>query len=420
MLVFVIMIRSIFGYCIFLILAYLLSTNKYLFLKKHIRYVVCGICLQILLAFAMTNVPVIIHAMESIAHGVMKLKDATLEGTKFVFGYIGSGDLPFTIKEGGSTFILAFQALPTVILVSIIGAILAHLKITPYISKFFGSLFKRVFGVRDSIGMISFAKIFLGQFEAPLLVKSQLPSLSKSEVFIILSLAFSTASASIMPVYAMAISSICPNAMTHMIIASVIGVVSTLIVCTIMMPREDTGSLTNNIPTYEKPYPDFMTALSKGTADGAYVWWAIVGSLIGMIALLSLINYIFLLFPDVNGSPITLQRIFGIIMYPFAWIIGIADKDIFQVSEILGTKFVLNEIIAFFDMAKTSLSKESIVTTIYALTNFGNFACIGMTVGGLMAICPTQKEIPSIGFMAFVAGTLATGLTATLMSFFYS
>jgi CNT family concentrative nucleoside transporter len=135
-----------------------------------------------------------------------------------------------------------------------------------------------------------------------------------------------------------------------------------------------------------------------------------------MVSLISIVNYTLEALPDIGNAPITLQRIFGIIMYPFAWLLGIPEADIFKVSEIIGTKFVLNETIAYFDIVQAGISKESVLTTIYAITNFGNFACIGMTVGGLMAMCPTQKDIPSLGFRSFIAGTLATGLTATLMS----
>lgn len=410
------MIRQLIGYFILLAMAYVLSDKKKLLLKHQWKYVVFGIVLQILLVFAMTNISVIINVMEIIANGVMKLRDATIEGTKFVFGYIGGADLPFDIKEGSNTFIVAFQALPTVILVSILSAILTYLNVIPFLSKIIGVSFKKIFGVSNSLGIVSAAKMFLGQFESYMLVKTTLPHFSKSEMFTILAFAFSTASASLMPIYAMAVSSICPDAITHIVISGVIGVISTLIICKIMMPEEentDYGLVQNN-----KPYSDFMTAVSKGTSDGAFVWWAIVGSLIGMVALIALINSILNIFPNVAGEPITLQRIVGVVMYPFAWILGVSDADIFKVAAIIGTKFVINETVAFFDIINTGMSRESIVSTIYAVTNFGNFACIGMTIGGLTVMCPDRKDIPSLGFKAFIAGTLATGLTATLACLF--
>ncbi len=411
-------IRPFIGYILFIIIAYFLSTRKQQVLTTHKKYIIGGILLQIVLVFVMTHIPSVISCIESLAQGVMKLKDATLEGTKFVFGYIGGGEIPFNINTGTSTFIFAFQALPTVILVSLISAVLTYWKIIPYISKIVGAAFKYVFGLRSSIGMVSAAKIFLGQFEAPMLVKGQLASFSESEMFIMISLAFSTSAASLMPIYATAISSVCPDVMTHIIISSVISVVSTLIICQIMMPTNDYSN-ENEIET-QNPYNDFMSAVMKGTSEGANVWWAVVGSLIGMVAFIALINYILALLPNVNGTSLTLQKIVGIIAYPFAWILGISDVDLVKASEIIGTKFVLNETIAFFDIVKTGMTQESITKIIYVITNFGNFACIGMTVGGLAAMCPEQKKvIPSLGWKAFIAGTLATGLTATIMSIFF-
>ncbi len=412
------MIRQLIGYFLFLATAYILSNRKDILLKKQWKYVVFGIILQICLVFIMTNVPVIINGIEAIANGVMKLRDATIEGTKFVFGYIGGGAIPFNIKDGTSAFIFAFQALPTIILVSAIIAILTYLRIIPYISRIIGPLFKKVFGISNPLGAVSFAKIFLGQFEAPILIKADLPKLSKAEIFTLISFAFSTTAASLMPIYATAISSVCPEAMEHIVMSSVIGVISTLIICKIIMPDEQTDVITDNTVT-ENLYPDFMTAVSKGTSDGAFIWWVVVGSLIGIVALIALLNYLLNSLPNISGEPLTLQRIFGVIMYPFAWVLGISDTDIFKVSQIIGTKFVVNETVAFFDIVKTGMSKESIIATIYAITNFGNFACIGMTVGGLSALCPSRKDIPSLGFKAFIAGTIATGLTATLMRMFF-
>lgn len=412
------MTRQLIGYFLFLGMAYILSNRKDILLKKQWRYIVFGIILQICLVFTMTNVPMMINGIETIANGVMKLRDATIEGTKFVFGYIGGGEIPFEIKDETNTFVFAFQALPTIILVSVITAILTYLKVIPYISKIIGPLFRKVFGISNSLGVVASTKIFLGQFEAPMLIKADLPGISKAEMFTIMSFAFSTASASLMPIYATAISSVCPEAMTHIIMSSVIGVISTLIVCKIIMPEEQINVTTSN-PVTENPYPDFMSAISKGSSDGTSVWWAVVGTLIGIVALIALVNYILGSFPNISGEPLTLQRIFGVVMYPFAWILGISDADIFKVSQIIGLKFVVNETVAFFDIVKTGMSKESIISTIYAITNFGNFACIGMTVGGLSALCPERKDIPSLGFRAFIAGTIATGLTATLMGIFF-
>ncbi len=416
------MLKPIIGYILFLIATIWLCEDKNIKLNRNWKPVVYGILFQVVVIFAFTNLPICISAIEYVAKGVMKLKDATIEGTKFVFGYIGGGDLPFELKENGSPFVFAFQVLPTVILVGTLSAILTYFKILPFLAKIVGSVFKLVFKVKSSIGMVAAAKIFVGQLEAPLLIKHKLQALPKSDIFIVLTVAFATTSAAVMPIYASVLDGVCPNAMKHIIISTVLSIISVLIVSSIVMPsdiNEIDGSNVDEIKEGSQ-YGSFMGAMSKGLSDGLFIWWCIVGSLIGMIALITFSNYLFALLPDYAGAPITLQRIFGLFMYPFAWLMGIQSQDLTAVAQILGTKMALNETIAFFDLAKANISPDSAMKTIYAITNFGNFACIGITVGGLSALAPGQKSITELAGKAFIAGFLATGLTATIMSVFFS
>lgn len=416
------MLRPIVGYFLFLIAALWLCEEKDIKLSRNWKPVLFGILFQVLVVFAFTNSPGCVSFIECAARGVMKLKDATIEGTKFCFGYIGGGDLPFDLKEGCTGFVFAFQVLPTVILVSALSAALTYLRIFPFLAKSVGYIFKLVFGVKSYIGMVAAAKIFVGQLEAPLLIKHKLPSLPKSEIFIILALAFATTSAAVMPIYASVLSPVCPDAMKHIIISSVLGVISVLIVAAIAMPPESDGIDGSNIECIadEPSHGSLMGAISKGLTDGLFVWWCIVGSLIGMIALIALANYILALLPDYAGSPITLQRIFGVFMYPFAWLMDIPDQDLTAVSQIIGTKMAVNETVAFFDLAKSAVSSESVVKTIYAINNFGNFSCIGITVGGLSAMAPGKRSITELVGKAFFGGFLATGLGAMLMGIFFA
>ncbi|MDR2667354.1 MAG: hypothetical protein LBB34_04590 [Holosporales bacterium] len=415
------MTRFVFGYCLILLVAFLLREKKALKFDKNFLVVVYGVIFQVLVAFALTNLPLFTTGLEKTAAGVMKLRDAALEGTKFVFGYIGGGEVPFDVKNGTSTFVFAFQALPTVIIIGALSAILMHLRILPFLAKTIGYLFKLIFKVRSSVGMVAAAKVFFGQFDSALLIKPILPHLPKSDIFIILALAFATTSAATMPIYADALKDVCPNAMEHIIMSSVISVISVLIICSIVMPANGEKFLDSSINSEGKrPYDSFMEAIQKGLSDGAYVWWCIVGILIGMTALIAFINYVLDVFPNYAGMPVTLQRIVGFFMYPFSWIIGIQEQDLASISQILGVKLVLNETIAFFDLAKADVSGESVVKAIYAINNFGNFSCIGMTAGGMLALAPNQKCITELISKAFVVGILATFLTSTLMNIFIS
>jgi CNT family concentrative nucleoside transporter len=420
------MFVPLLGYFLILLVSFCVVGKDALRRDRDWKCLAWGISLQILVVWAMMNVSSVVSFFECVANGILVIRDATLEGTKFVFGFIGGEEPPFQILDGKSSFILAFQGLPTVILCGMLAAILTYLKVLPVLARIVGYPFRKIFKVKESIGMVAAARIFIGQLESPLLIKHELEFLKKSDIFIILTLAFATSSAAVMPLYASAIEAICPAAMKHIIMSSVISVISALIVCSIISPSfkedEDLSSTpANSVPdSLTKPYGSFMGALSKGLSDGCFVWWCIVGSMIGMVALIALVNHILDLLPNVYGNPLTLQSIFGFIMYPFAWLIGIQDADLFAVSQVLGTKLAVNEIVAYFDLAKSEVSQDSVIKAIYAITNFGNFSCIGVTVGGMAAIAPSQKCIPALIGKAFIAGLLATGLSASIVGVFLS
>ena len=426
------MIRNILGYVLCILLVILIGMRKssskqqyFNDIKSNYKYIIFGILLQIFISLLLLKSQTAINLISSISNFIFKIKDATIEGTKFVFGYLGGGDLPFDLKPASNAFIFAFQALPTIILVGAIAAVLTYLKVIQFISKIFGSIFKYIFNIKESIGMVSVAKIFLGQIEASLLIKDKLISLKQFDTLIILSLAFSTSSASVMPIYADVLKNICPNALNHLIISSVINVISTILVCKILMPKQDDDVNENNlnedillVNNTKKPYKNLIDSISSGISSGAGAWWCIVCALIGMVALVHFTNYLLSLLPDINGESLSLQRIVALIMYPIAWLFDIKSSEIMQMSQILGTKMVVNETVAFFDLAKSSLSNESIIKSIYAINNFGNFACIGITANGLLSLAPQQAFITKTINTAFLCGFIATILTTTLICIF--
>jgi CNT family concentrative nucleoside transporter len=417
-------IKPLFGYLLILLLAFVISERGVAGQSRNWKSITLGIVAQILIAFAMINLPIIVSAVECLANGILKMMEATSEGAKFAFGYIGGGDLPFELKDGGSAFAFAFQTLPNVILSAALAAILTHLKILPFVTRLIGRVFKLIFGASEPLGLVAAAKMFLGQCEAPLLVRHELEFFSRSEIFTVLSLAFATASASIMPICALCVGDACPGAMRHIVTSSVIGVFSTMLICLIMMPGgadNPSHAVDSGDVKPSNQYGGFMDAVSSGISTGAYVWWSIVGSLVGTIALVAIVNKLLGLLPDFAGEPITLQRISGIFMYPFVWLLGLQDRDTLTIANVLGTKLASNEMIGYFDLAKSAVSSDSVMKTIYALTNFGNFAAVGITVGAMKAIVPSQsKVITDIVWRAFVAGFIAVWLSTYTMSVFLS
>ena len=399
------MIGNLIGYVLCLSLVFYMgikksdSKQKYFNdVKCNYKYILFGILLQIIATLILLKSQTAMSVIRAIMNFMMKIKDCAVDGTKFVFGYLGGGNLPFELKPNSSAFIFAFQALPTVVLVGAISAILNYTRAIHFFSKIVGSVFRYVFNINKYVGTISVAKMFLGQIEAPLLIKDKLGLLNKFDTLIILSLAFSTSSSSVIPIYADMLKKVCPNALNHLMISNVINIISTLLICRILFPHPESElydhalnndiSLVNNII---KPRKNLIKEVFDGISGCAGAWWSMIFALVGMVALVSFIDYLLELFPAVNGKPLTLQRIIAIIIYPIVWLFDIDKSEMIQVSQILGTRIALNETVAFTDLVKSSLSSESITKIIYAINNFGNLGCIGITVNGLLAFAPQQK-----------------------------
>lgn len=275
-----------------------------------------------------------------------------------------------------------------------------------------------MFNVELHIGMLAVTRIFIGPQENLFLIKNRLNSLPKSETFIVFSLAFAMSSAGNMPVTANILSGICSDALKHIITASILNMISVLILAQIATPPEDNFANEKFCTLEENRHTNLMSAISQGLTDGLNTWWCVVGSLIGVIALIYILNYILALLPNYlfSWGTITLQKLFGIIMYPFAWIIGIDTQNLYSVAQIIGTKIAVNETVAFFNLAKTSISQTDMIKAVYAICNFGNFSTLGATIGSMAALAPKNRWASGIMGKAFMCGFLATCLSTTLMS----
>ena len=265
--------------------------------------------------------------------------------------------------------------------------------------------------------MFAVTRIFIGPQENLFFIKNKLNSLTKTETFTILSLAFVTSSAGNMPVIANILSGVCPDALKHVITASISNIISVLILSRIAMPTEDSIVDERFDISEERKHTNLMSVISQGLSDGLNTWWRVVGSLIGVIALIYIINYTLALLPDyLSGGAITLQKLFGLVMYPFTWLMGIDAQNLYKVAQIIGTKIAVNETVAFSDLAKSSISQVDITKSIYAICNFGNFSTLGATISSMVALAPKNTWTSKVIGRAFICGFLATCLSTTLMS----
>lgn len=407
------------GLILFLVLAWFFSENRK---KVNIKAALLGLAIQVLLAVIVTKFSIVRTGFLWIGDGVMALKDATAAGTGFVFGYLGGGESPFHAKEGVNTYIFAFQALPMVIVISAISMLLFHWRILPVIVKMFSGVFQKVLGIGGALGVCAAAKIFLGQTEAPLLVRPYLGKFTRSELFTVMTAGMATTSISIMVLYAMILDGTVPDPIAHILTAAIISVPAAITISRILIPQVGEDTSGHLVVPYQ--FSGSMEAITQGTTDGMRLYINIIAMLIVFLAVVALANAILGIFPSVGGEPLSLQLLLGYILAPLAWFLGIPWEEAISAGALLGKKTILNEIVAFVGLAelpKGILSMKSSLIMTYALAGFANLSSIGIQIGGIGTMVPERKqEIISLGMKALIAGTMASCMSGAIIGILYS
>jgi CNT family concentrative nucleoside transporter len=379
-----------------------------------VRTLVAGLALQICLALILLKLPLARDGFLVLNSIVTALQQATQEGTSFLLGYLGGGRLPFEAKPGSSAFILAFQALPLVLVISALSALLYYWRILPAIVRGFAWCLKKTLGVGGSAGVSTAANVFVGMVEAPLLVRPYLANASRSDLFVIMVAGMATIAGTVMVLYATFLTGVISDPIGHLLTASILNAPAAIIIARLMVPPA-----TNKDGTaveLESQYQSSMDAITKGTLDGLTLLLNICAMLIVVIAIVALVNAALGLLPSWSGSPITLQGLLGYLLAPLAWLIGIPWAEAGTAGGLLGTKIVLNELLAYLSLAQTNLSDHSKLIMTYALCGFANFQSLGIMIGGLGAMAPERRsEIIGLGMRSIVAGVMATCMTAALI-----
>jgi CNT family concentrative nucleoside transporter len=400
-------LQSLAGFCILLLLAWAASENR-----KAIpwRTVAGGVLLQFVGTWLLIKMPAFKQFAASLNDALTTLDKATGEGTKFVFGYLGGSDLPFAEKTGVSSFLFAFRVLPMIMVISALTSLLYYWRVLPLVVKGISILLEKIMGVGGAVGVSTAANIFVGTVEAPLFIKPYLKDVSRGELFIIMTCGMASVAGSMMVVYATVLATIIPDAAGHIMVAAIITAPAAIFISVLMVPPE--GEPTGGHMVREQPSTSSMDAITQGTLDGVQIVISIIAMLIVLIALVSLGNAILGLLPDFGGQPVTLQRMVGYLMAPFAWLTGIPWSEAQVAGSLLGTKAILNELIAYIDLSKLpagALSERSRIIMTYALCGFANLGSIGIMVGGMGTMVPDRRhEIVGLAFKSLIAGTLAT------------
>jgi concentrative nucleoside transporter, CNT family len=368
------------------------------------RAVGSGLVLQILLALLFLKLPYAKDAFLALNDVLASLEKATQAGTSLVFGYLGGGATPFTVTDANSNFVLAFRALPIVLVVSALSALLFHWGVLQWLVRGISWLLVRVMGVGGVVGLSTAANVFVGMVEAPLVVRPWLGRVSRGELFAIMACGMASIAGTVLFLYASILGKVLPDAVAHLLIASIVSAPAALVVSFLMVPPE--GEATGGNLDMKSEASSSMDALTQGTLAGAELLINIIAMLVVFVALVTLVNLAI--------APYSLQGVLGWALAPLAWLAGIPWSEAQAAGSLLGTKTVLNELIAYIDLVNMNgLSDRSRLLMTYALCGFANFGSLGIMIGGMSTMCPERRpEIVSLGMKSIVAGTLATCLTA--------
>jgi CNT family concentrative nucleoside transporter len=407
--------QSIAGLVVFAGIAWLISENR---TKVSFKIIIAGILIQLVVGLILLKLPVFRNFFISLNRLVLSLEESTTAGTSVVFGYLGGGKLPFAEKFPGTSFILAFRALPLVLLISALSSLLFYWKILPMVVKSFSWALQKSMGLGGAEGLGVSANIFIGMVESPLFIRPYLKDMTRSEIFTLMTSGMATIAGTVMVLYASILSTVVPNIMGHILTASIISVPAAVMISKIMVP--ETGRPTSGELTSPQESLSAMDAITKGTMQGIQLLINIIAMLIVLVALVHLVNIILGLLPEFGDQPVTLQRLLGLVMAPVVWLMGVPWKEAPVAGALMGTKTILNEFLAYLDMsrlAQGTLSHNSLIIMTYAMCGFANPGSLGIMIGGMGTMAPERRdEIVSLGFRSIVAGTLSTCMTGAVVS----
>ncbi|PIR23662.1 MAG: NupC/NupG family nucleoside CNT transporter [Deltaproteobacteria bacterium CG11_big_fil_rev_8_21_14_0_20_45_16] len=389
-------LTSLLGLLVMMFLAYLLSSKKS---AISIKIILIGVGLQIgfgvLVVWTTPGVLFFSAAREAIS-SIIGFSDA---GASFVFG------------EGFREHFFAFSVLSTVIFVSSCTAILFYLGVMQRIVKAMGWVMVRLMNVSGAESLAASANVFMGQTEAPLLIKPYIAKMTSSELMTMMVSGMATVAGSVMAAYASFGAD--PG---HLLAASVMSAPAAIVIAKIILPETETpltrGTLKVDVPQADT---NVLDAACRGAGEGLNLALNVAAMLIAFVALAALINYILAFLPGFGGAPISMERVLGWLFSPLAWLMGVPSQDTLIVGSLLGKKMFLNEFIAYIDLKdlKGVISDRSFIISTYALCGFANFSSIAIQVGGIGALVPERrKDLAKLGFKAMLGGTLAANMTA--------
>jgi CNT family concentrative nucleoside transporter len=379
------------------------------------RVLVMGLALQIALGAALLHIAPLRAGFGYLGDAVNALAVATQAGTSLVFGYLGGGALPFQELRPGASFILFFQALPLVLVVGALSALLYHWGILPAIVRVMAAGLQRLFGIGGAAGFGVAVNVFVGMVEAPLMIRAWLARMTRAELFVVMTAGLATISGNTLVVYALMIAPVVPDAAGQLLTASLISAPAAILAALLMLPAESVGGMADHdTGAPVKLYDSSMDALVRGTQDGLSLLLGIMASLIVFVALVALLN---MALQPLTGF--TLQGLLGFLLWPVAWAMGVPAHEAATVASSLGVKIVVNEFVSYLELAQSGgvgLSERSRLILTYALCGFTNFGSVGIMVAGMAGMCPERRaDILRLGMPSLVSASIACCMTGAVV-----
>ena len=415
------MLQSLCGLIVIPLIAWLLSERRDALPIGHaVKFAVGGIALQFIIAGLFILIPQLSFVFDLLAGAVIALQTATGTGMKFLFGYLAGGPKPFTVTDPGRGFVLALQALPIIVMMSVLARLLYHWGILQKVVGFLAWLLGRSMGVTGPVGTVAAANVFVGMVEAPILVRPYLAGASRGGLFAMMTTGMATVAGTVMALYATFLEPVLAGAAGHILLASLMSAPAALVIARLMVPWTDDENA-GGVTEIDEPYKSnsVMEAIATGTTDGVRLVVSVAAMLVVMVALVALVDMALSAATSPFGATVSAQQIFGWVMTPLALATGIPWSEAAQAGQLIGVKTVLNELLAYLQLADTSataLTDRSRLILTYALCGFANFGSLGIMTGGLLALCPDRRaDILSLGPRSLVSGLLATLMTGAVI-----
>jgi CNT family concentrative nucleoside transporter len=383
------------------------------------------------LALFILKVPVGKEIFSWLGAAVTKVLDFSQAGANFVFGGLVKKELMDKAFGPGNDFIFFFKIIPTIIFVAVLVSVAYYLGIMQRIVKGIAYVVYKVMGVSGSEALSNVASAFVGQVEAQIMIKPYLKGMTMSELLASMTGSMACIAGGVMAVYiALGVPA------EYLIAASLMAAPGALVISKIVWPETEVSETQGNVSLeVKKTNANLVDAISHGASDGLKVGLNVIAMLIGFIAIIALLDYVLgkigsglghlgltLAFMGIDINTLSLNQILGSVFSLFAWVMGIPGKDIHVAGSLMGTKMVINEFVAYLDLAKikATLDPKTLIITSFALCGFANFSSIAIQVGGIGELAPERRsDLAKLGIKALICGTLASYLSATIAGILY-